>query len=307
MTVAIITRTKNRPMLLKRALKSVSIQDFNDYVHIIVNDGGNENEIHELIQQLPNNQQEKILYLCNKTSIGMEASSNRAIQESNSEYIAFLDDDDTWEPNFLSTTIEFLDSHPNDMGITTKCNYIQEEICDGKAIILNSRPYKPHISSHSLYEICIENNILNHSFVYRRSALDTVGLYNETLKVLGDWDFNLRFLRQYDIPLLPARLANYHVRTAKSSHGNTITINIDLHKHTRMQINNRELRKDLLEGSLGFGFLINASEPRINQNLGKKVMAGCIEVFNSFEIIQFIMRFFPNKHAKELRNRFKSI
>jgi glycosyltransferase involved in cell wall biosynthesis len=38
--VAVITRTKDRPLLLERAIKSVHNQTFKDYVHIIINDGG---------------------------------------------------------------------------------------------------------------------------------------------------------------------------------------------------------------------------------------------------------------------------
>ena len=38
--VAVITRTKDRPIFLKRALLSVSSQTFSDYIHVVVNDGG---------------------------------------------------------------------------------------------------------------------------------------------------------------------------------------------------------------------------------------------------------------------------
>lgn len=303
-TIAIITRTKDRPILLKRALKSVSMQDIQDYIHIIVNDGGNENVVCNLIQQLPASQQEKILYLCNKTSIGMEASSNRAIQESHSEYIALLDDDDTWEPDFLATTISYLNNHQDVMGVATKCNYIQEEIHNNKVRILNSRPFKAYINAHSLYEICKENNILNHSFVYRRSALNTVGLYDETLSVLGDWDFNLRFLQNFDIPTIPLRLANYHVRITNSSYGNTITKGIDLHTQTRMKINNRELRKDLLAGTFGIGYLINSAPHTVKLNIEQKIKKLYFKISDRTKTINIFRSLFPNKHAKILRKRF---
>ena len=38
--VAIITRTKDRPLLLERAIQSVESQTYSDYVHVILNDGG---------------------------------------------------------------------------------------------------------------------------------------------------------------------------------------------------------------------------------------------------------------------------
>ena len=39
-TVAIITRTKDRPLFLARCIESILSQDFQNWTHIIVNDGG---------------------------------------------------------------------------------------------------------------------------------------------------------------------------------------------------------------------------------------------------------------------------
>ena len=74
----IITRTKNRPILLKRALESVALQNYNSIEHIIINDGGCpiavENEI------LAANLSTNIKVLHNESSIGMEAASNAGIK-----------------------------------------------------------------------------------------------------------------------------------------------------------------------------------------------------------------------------------
>jgi len=37
--VAVVTRTKNRAILLERAIHSVLKQKFHDWTHVIVNDG----------------------------------------------------------------------------------------------------------------------------------------------------------------------------------------------------------------------------------------------------------------------------
>ena len=38
--VVVVTRTKDRPVLLRRAMESVLSQSFQDWVHVVVNDGG---------------------------------------------------------------------------------------------------------------------------------------------------------------------------------------------------------------------------------------------------------------------------
>ena len=47
--VAIITRTKNRNLLLDRCIRSVLAQTEQDWVHVIVNDGGEAAPLDELI------------------------------------------------------------------------------------------------------------------------------------------------------------------------------------------------------------------------------------------------------------------
>ncbi len=303
-TVAIITRTKNRGILLSRTLQSVAQQSFKNYIHIIVNDGGCKDAVNEALLILVPEDASRVRVITNDVSLGMEAASNIGIRSSESEYIALLDDDDTWEPDFLATTISHLNNHQDVMGIATKCNYIQEEIHNNKVRIFNSRPFKAYIDTHSLYEICKENNILNHSFVYRRSALNTVGLYDETLSVLGDWDFNLRFLQHFDIATIPLRLANYHVRITNSSYGNTITKDTDLHQQTRTKINNRELRKDLLAGTFGIGYLINSAPHTVGLSIEQKIKKLYFKISDRSKVINVFRHFFPNKHAKVLRKRF---
>jgi hypothetical protein len=50
------------------------------------------------------------------------------------------------------------------------------------------------------------------AFVFRREVLERIGGFNETLPVLGDWFFNLEFLLEDDIAVLPEPLARYHHR-----------------------------------------------------------------------------------------------
>ena len=47
--VAVITRTKDRPILLRRAIESVLRQSFGEWVHVIINDGGNPSTVDFLV------------------------------------------------------------------------------------------------------------------------------------------------------------------------------------------------------------------------------------------------------------------
>ena len=47
----VVTRTKNRPLLLERAIVSVISQDYPNWKHIIVNDGGESQPVENLIEK----------------------------------------------------------------------------------------------------------------------------------------------------------------------------------------------------------------------------------------------------------------
>jgi hypothetical protein len=50
--VGIVTRTKNRPILLERSIRSVLSQTYGNWVHIIVNDGGDRNALETILSKI---------------------------------------------------------------------------------------------------------------------------------------------------------------------------------------------------------------------------------------------------------------
>ena len=57
-----------------------------------------------------------------------------------------------------------------------------------------------------------------------------IGGFNETLPVLGDWDFYLRFLSRFNIAILPKHLANYHQRPFSDGiYSNTVVAQKPIH------------------------------------------------------------------------------
>jgi len=86
-------------------------------------------------------------------------------------------------------------------------------------------------------------------FLYRARALEKTGLYREDLPVLGDWEFNLRFLRHFDIKVIPQILAFYHhrVEDAGGGYSNSIYGAREKHAFYRQMLKNEWLREDLRE------------------------------------------------------------
>jgi hypothetical protein len=83
--------------------------------------------------------------------------------------------------------------------------------------------------------------------VFRRSVLDRIGGFNEALPVLGDWFFNLEFLLEDDIAVLPEPLARYHHRdrgdTNWAAYANSVIGGVSKHEEFAAVARNAFLRR----------------------------------------------------------------
>lgn len=244
--VAIITRTKNRPVLLKRAAQSVAAQTLRDFVWVVVNDGGDGEEVEQIIRQSPVDlRQVRVVH--HPDSIGMEAASNRGIQTSQSKYLVIHDDDDTWQPEFLQRTVAFLENPPvpSMRGVITHATRWSEAILGDQVELLESTPYQDWVMTVPLYEMASGNMFAPISFLFDRAVYEEIGGFDESLPVLGDWDFNLRFLMKYDIGVIPEKLANYHHRDYQKTgdYSNSVYGAISKHQLFDTVVRNRGLRQ----------------------------------------------------------------
>lgn len=263
--VAIITRTKNRTILLERAINSVLSQTLKDWIMVIVNDGGVKEDVDKLVDKYKDKHNDQIKVIHNDTSLGMEAASNKGIKGSNSEYVIIHDDDDSWKETFLERCVDFLEntSLTNFKGVITYSTRILERIQNGKVTIEYKEPYNTWLNTGiTLYRMAASNVFPPISFLYKREVFDEIGYYRESLPVLGDWEFNLRFLAKYDIYVIEEELANYHHRleSKNGDYSNSVIGGHNKHVLYDSILRNELLRDDMKNNKVGLGYLINISK-----------------------------------------------
>ena len=98
--VSVVITTRNRCELLKRAIESVLNQTYRNIELIIIDDNSSDNT-----QELVRSSTGKIIYVRHNKCMGGAASRMTGSQRANGEYIAFLDDDDQWEPEKIEKQI----------------------------------------------------------------------------------------------------------------------------------------------------------------------------------------------------------
>lgn len=240
-TVAVITRTKNRPSYLARALRSVSAQGVGDLVHVIVNDGGERSAIDAALAHAKPQHSVQLEHV--STSMGRGAAANLGLERSQSTLVVFHDDDDTWHPAFLRTAIERWRSSKR-RGVITAAERVIERDEGGDLTELRREPFFPTLRAISLADVARESCFVNLAFLAERSAVHEVGGYDPELPVYEDWDFNLRFLSRFDVAFVPQVLAFYHQReTASGSARNSFDEEAAKSADARAVLVNRWLRK----------------------------------------------------------------
>ena len=97
MTVSVIVPLFNKAPYLTRALNSIWAQDFDDFEVIVVDDGSSDDGL-----SVAQSHKDKRLRVISQANAGPGAARNRGLAEAKGSFVAFLDADDEWMPDFLS-------------------------------------------------------------------------------------------------------------------------------------------------------------------------------------------------------------
>ena len=104
--VSIIMPTYNCAAFIEDSIKSVITQYYQNWELIIVDDCSTDNTktvLTSYLEKYPN-----IRYTCLEKNSGPAVARSEALKQAKGDYVAFLDSDDIWLPNKLSSQIAFM-------------------------------------------------------------------------------------------------------------------------------------------------------------------------------------------------------
>jgi glycosyltransferase involved in cell wall biosynthesis len=142
---------------------------------------------------------------------GAAAARNTGAAAAQSEYLAFLDSDDTWLPNKLAAQIAFMRANGNAVSCTA-CELVRP---DGSTVAW------PRYATGRLTLADIAWGCLlspGTTMVCERRMFEEIGPFDTRIKRREDWDWLLRLTRRHDLayvatPLArrePSAFSNYH-------------------------------------------------------------------------------------------------
>lgn len=194
--VSIVIRTKDRALLLRRALDDVLAQTYPDWHVVVVNDGGQSAPVDALLREreAPFDGRADVIHVDGGTG-SMEAAANLGAQRARGDYVVIHDDDDTWAPDFLETLVAALDSDPEAVAAAARTEIVFERIDGDRRIEIGRAPFVPPGEMVTMYDLLQTNRVVPISLLVRRRVYDEIGWYDPALRAVGDWEFNLRLVR----------------------------------------------------------------------------------------------------------------
>lgn len=203
--VTAIVITHNRVKMLKNAINSVLNQTYQKIELIIVNDNSTDGT-EEYLKKLKDQRKIQIINIMKKHSKGGGYARNIGIEKANGEYIAFLDDDDVWEPTKIEKQVKFLNENP-DYGLVY-CRRLDMDYLKQKKKL---EPLKGTMSGN-MSNICFEKTICtSSSMMVRKKVLDEVGGFDENLRFWQDFELNIRIAHNTLIGFINEPLMIYSV------------------------------------------------------------------------------------------------
>lgn len=99
--ISVVIPLYNKEKLIGNTLRSVLEQSYQDFEIVVVNDGSTDNSVTE-VEKIADSR----IRLLHQQNAGVSAARNKGISEAKGEFIALLDGDDLWKPEYLATQIE---------------------------------------------------------------------------------------------------------------------------------------------------------------------------------------------------------
>lgn len=206
MNFSVVIPLYNKGPYIKRAINSVLNQTIQDFEIIVVNDGSTDNG-----QEIVEGIRDPRIRLINQPNQGVSIARNRGIEESRYPYIAFLDADDEWKPDFLAHIQMLYNNFPDCGAYATSY-----EIIDPKNIVLypnlGSIPPEPWIGIiPNLFQLMQRNSpFCASSIAIPRNVLLLLNGFPEGIQQGEDRILWTRLGIKYSIAFSPSPQAIYH-------------------------------------------------------------------------------------------------
>lgn len=207
--VSVIMPTYNRADVLPRAIASVLEQSYEHWELLIVDDGSTDSTS----GVVSGFEDPRIRYIRLDANGGASRARNAGLAEARGQYIAYLDSDNRWEPDFLLIM----------RGVLAERSEAKSAYC-GQRIWMMRSPEKPEevedrgIRYAPFNRAMLENrNYIDlNSMMHKAELVDRFGPFKTDLYRFVDWELMLRYTSEVGAIAVPCLLSHYYDKAARN-------------------------------------------------------------------------------------------
>ena len=190
-TVSVIVPAYNVASFIGETLDSVFAQTFTNYEVIVINDGSPDTDEFERVLEP---YRERISYIRQENG-GASSARNAGLRVARAEFIAFLDADDVWSPDYLGAQLQFIHEHGCDL-VCADAMITGDSRDAGKTYMETLMETAPAIGDVTFLQlVSAEKSLITSGVVARRDLILDVGLFDLALRNAQDFDLWLRLAR----------------------------------------------------------------------------------------------------------------
>lgn len=207
--VSVVMPMFNAVSFLARSVGSLEHQTVADWELIVIDDGSTDGSADWIAARADGER----IRLIQQRNAGVSAARNRGIEAARGDYIAFLDADDEWDPEFLSS---MLDAMRDDV-VLAYCGWQNVGLAGPRGRPFIPPDYEGPDKAISLFTAC---RWPIHAALTRRDAILRAGGFSADLSHAEDYALWLEVAMTGTIALVERVLAIYHFHGAAQASAN---------------------------------------------------------------------------------------
>lgn len=209
--VTVIIPTYNRAGTIAESIQSVLDQTYTNLEVVIVDDGSMD-ETEAIINKLAD---ERTKYVRLDKNSGVANARNVGVNLAKTDWIAFQDSDDIWHKDKLEKQMTYAKEYPEYALIYSKYKLFYQ---NGVESVMPAYPLE--VMEGNMFKALLERNVIDApTILVKKEEFLSVGGFDIDFHALEDWDFVIRFAKQYKIGYVEEVLIDSRVTSGGVSSG----------------------------------------------------------------------------------------
>ena len=280
--VSVIINCHNGEKYLKKCISSVINQKYQNFEIIFFDNFSSDNS-----KKIATDFKEKRLkYFFNKKKIPLYQARNKALKKTTGEIIAFLDVDDWWNKNYLSSRKKLFINNNYDYFYSNTLIFYE-----------HSKKYKKYkkyfLPSGKIYRSLAKDYfVIISGLMIRKKVFKEAGQFNDELNIIGDFDFVMRIAKKFNAHGLNKPLVYYRIHKNNFSRINSKIFFKEFKSWLKNQIKLKD--KDFFENKKYFEKKLSIFEIKyllINKNKNFYLLNKILSYPDLFRKIKYLIAF----------------